>query len=73
MLYEVITDFGRIISTGSPAEVQANSQVRSAYLGSSEGTPVAQIRSRSTMHLGSNTPSDQDLIPVLSLKKVDAA
>ena len=68
-----VLDFGRIISTGSPAEVQANSQVRSAYLGSSEGTPVAQIRSRSTTHLGSNTPSDQDLIPALSLKKVDAA
>lgn len=68
-----VLDFGRIISTGSPAEVQANSQVRSAYLGSSEGTPVAQIRSQSTIQLGSNTPSDQDLIPALSLKKVDAA
>jgi len=29
----VVLNFGRVIATGSPAEVQANSDVTTAYLG----------------------------------------
>lgn len=61
-----VLDFGQVIATGTPAQIQSNEEVKAAYLGSETAErPTAPVRVR--------PPEVQAKAPVLELRDVRAA
>jgi ABC-type branched-subunit amino acid transport system ATPase component len=65
--YIQVLDFGQIIATGTPAQIQGNEDVKAAYLGSEAATAkvVSPVRSRSE--------ESQRKAPVLEVRDLRAA
>ena len=61
-----VLDFGQVIATGTPAQIQSNEEVKAAYLGTeTAGRPKVPVRVR--------TAEQQAKAPMLELRDVRAA
>jgi branched-chain amino acid transport system ATP-binding protein len=75
-----VLDFGRIIAVGSPADVQGNPDVRTAYLGEGSKEPPPEAMAGTVIETASATPADDGAtrktvagtVPALELRDVTA-